>query len=53
MKISVIFFFIWENFKKEKKKRSVVKSQKHMLNTCIFKPCKAVMKDGTAEKFSF
>lgn len=47
MKISVIFFLIWESFKKEKK-CSAVKSQKHMSNTCMFKPCKAVMKDGTA-----
>lgn len=52
MKISMIYFFLWENFKKEKN-HCAVKSQKHVLNTCIFKPCKAVMKDGIAEKFSF
>lgn len=51
MKISVIYFF--EKILKMKINCSAVKSQKHMLNTCIFKPCKAAMKGGTAEKFSF
>lgn len=47
------FIFLFGKILKMKINSFAVKRQKHMLNTCLLKPCKAVMKDGTAEKFSF